>query len=157
MNKPEADKMPTKPAGHSVPTAPAAKDERAKAAIPKAPPWYRTLRADPPLQIRLAIAGGFLAVLLFLWWFVTRGSPTDAIISPSKVPSPGAVFSSFSKLQDRGLGDAIVATLARVLQGVGLAAIVGIILGVAAGSLRSVAAALAPRSSVGGRMSGQPA
>jgi len=112
--------------------------------IPKPPPWYRTLRADPPVQLRLAIAGGFLAFLLFLWWFVTRGSPTEAIISPSKVPSPGAVFGSFGKLTDRGLSEAIVATLTRVLEGVGLAALVGIVLGVAAGSLRAVSAALGP-------------
>ena len=146
MNKPDGDKAaaptsqtPGKPHASAPPH-----DKVATPTIPKAPAWYRTLRADPPLQIRLAIAGGFLAVLLFLWWFVTRGSATDAIISPSKVPSPGAVFSSFSKLQDRGLGDAIAATLARVLQGVGLAAVVGIVLGVAAGALRSVAAALGP-------------
>jgi ABC-type nitrate/sulfonate/bicarbonate transport system permease component len=115
-----------------------------KPLIPKATPWYRTLRAEPPLQIRLAIAGGFLAFLLFLWWFITRGEPTEAIISPSKLPSPGAVLGSFSSLSERHLGDSIVSTLTRVFEGVALAALVGISLGVVAGSLRAVSAALGP-------------
>ena len=111
--------------------------------VPAPPLWWRTLRADAPVPIRIAIGVAFIAVILFLWWFVTRGGPTEAIISPSKLPSPGAVAGSVPTLKD-SLFDGIIATLERVLLGVVLAAIVGVVLGVLAGANRAVSAALAP-------------
>jgi len=111
--------------------------------VPAPPPWWRTLRADPPAWLRVAIGLGFIAVILFLWWFVTRGEPTEAIISPSKLPSPGSVFRSVPTLKDH-VFDGIVATLERVLFGVVLAAVVGVMLGVIAGANRAVSSALAP-------------
>ncbi|HET7504320.1 MAG TPA: ABC transporter permease subunit, partial [Kofleriaceae bacterium] len=111
--------------------------------VPSPPPWWRTLRADPPFQIRIAIGAGLIAAVLFVWWFVTRGDATSAIVSPSKLPSPGAVFGSLPTLKDNLL-DGIAATLVRVLLGVVLAAVVGVVLGVFAGTNRAVGAAVAP-------------
>ncbi len=130
---------------------------------PKAPPWYRTLRADPPVHIRLALGIGMIAMVLLLWWFLTRGHDVqmqfngrtkllefkivpsvDRIISAVKLPSPGEVFSSIGSLLDRQLLDNATATLWRVLKGVGTAAIIGISLGVLASAHRGVNAALAP-------------
>jgi ABC-type nitrate/sulfonate/bicarbonate transport system permease component len=111
--------------------------------VPAPPPWWRTLRANPPLGSRVAIGLGFIAVIVFLWWFVTRGAPTEAIISPSKLPSPGAVLRSVPKLEDH-VFEGIVATLERVLLGVVLAAMAGVVLGVIAGANRAVSSALAP-------------
>lgn len=115
----------------------------AQTGVPDPPPWWRTLRADPPVPIRIAIGVGLIAVIFFVWWLVTRGSPTEAFISPSKLPSPGGVTSSVPTLKDV-LFDGIIATLERVLLGVLLAAVVGIVLGVIAGANRAVSAAIAP-------------
>jgi ABC-type nitrate/sulfonate/bicarbonate transport system permease component len=111
--------------------------------VPAPPPWWRTLRADPPFQIRIAIGAGLIALVFLVWWFVTRGDAISAIVSPSKLPSPGAVIRSFGSLGDN-LSDGIIATLGRVLAGVLLAALVGVVLGVLAGTNRAVGSAVAP-------------
>jgi ABC-type nitrate/sulfonate/bicarbonate transport system permease component len=111
--------------------------------VPEPPPWWRTLRADPPVPIRIAIGAGLIAVILLVWWFITRGDAISAIVSPSKLPSPGAVLRSFGSLGDN-LSDGIIATLGRVLAGVLLAAVIGVVLGVLAGANRAVGSAVAP-------------
>jgi len=130
---------------------------------PKAPPWHRTLRADPPAHIRLALGVGMIAMVFLLWWFLTRGddvqmqfngrtkilelkvvASVDRIVSAAKLPSPGEVFGSFGALLDRQLFDNATATLWRVGKGVGMAAFVGILLGVLSAAHRGVNSALAP-------------
>jgi ABC-type nitrate/sulfonate/bicarbonate transport system permease component len=112
--------------------------------IPPPPPWYRTLRADPPVYIRFALGASFIGLIFLLWWFLTRGGPTDAFISPNKLTSPGDTFGSLTKLTERDLVDSILDSLQRVFLGVGLAALVGIVLGVTAGAHRGVSATIAP-------------
>jgi ABC-type nitrate/sulfonate/bicarbonate transport system permease component len=107
------------------------------------PPWWQTLRADPPVGARVALGVGLVAVVLLVWWFVTRGDAISAIVSPSKLPSPGAVFRSFGRLGGN-LSDGIVSTLERVLGGVLLAAVIGVVLGVFAATNRAVGSAVAP-------------
>jgi ABC-type nitrate/sulfonate/bicarbonate transport system permease component len=144
-----------------------AREEREAAAElkrpPQAPPWYRTLRADPPAPIRLALALGLIAVVLAVWWFVTRGydvqmafngrtkvldfkiiPSVDRIVAIGKIPSPGEVFFSIDTLIDRELSKHAFATLQRVAFGVGMAAFFGVLVGVLAASYRGVNAALAP-------------
>lgn len=121
-------------------TAPAAPQQ----APQKAPPWWRSLRADPPFVLRIGIGAGFVGLILFFWWLATRGGPTEAWISPSKLPSPGAVFGSLDALIERELGASITATMKRVLIGVAYAAVVGVGLGVLAASYRALAAAVFP-------------
>ncbi|MEZ4367512.1 MAG: ABC transporter permease [Kofleriaceae bacterium] len=116
----------------------------AEAPPPRPPAWWKTLRADAPTLYRLAIGGGFVGLILAVWWLITRGSPTEAFISPSKLPSPGAVFGSLGGLLDRDLEGALFATMWRVVKGVALAAIIGIALGVSAGSYKAIAAAVNP-------------
>jgi taurine transport system permease protein len=111
--------------------------------VPSPPPWWRTLRADPPVPIRVAIGAGLIAAILLVWWLVTRGDAVTAIVSPSKLPSPGAVLRSFGSLGGN-LADGVVATLGRVLLGVLLAAVIGVVLGVLAGTNRAVGSAVAP-------------
>jgi ABC-type nitrate/sulfonate/bicarbonate transport system permease component len=130
---------------------------------PKAPPWYQTLRADPPAYTRLALGVGLIAIVFGLWWFMTRGydvqmqfngrtkvldfkiiASVDRIISAAKMPSPGEVFGSFGALLDRELLENAIATLWRVVKGVGMAAFVGIVLGVLSAAHRGVNSALAP-------------
>jgi ABC-type nitrate/sulfonate/bicarbonate transport system permease component len=130
---------------------------------PRAPPWYRTLRADPPAPVRMALAIGLIVVLFGVWWFVTRGydvqmafngrtkvldfkiiPSVDRIVPVVKMPSPGEVFFSFDALVDRELSKHALATLQRVVLGVLMAAFVGVVLGVLAAAHRGVNAALAP-------------
>jgi ABC-type nitrate/sulfonate/bicarbonate transport system permease component len=139
------DRAAGKPAPAASP-GPAARPAAAAPAaltVPKPPPWWRTLRADPPFQIRVAIGMALIAAIVLIWWLVTRGDAISAIVSPSKLPSPGAVLGSFSSLKGN-LSEGIVATLERVFLGVLLAAIIGVVLGVLAGTNRAVGAAVAP-------------
>jgi NitT/TauT family transport system permease protein len=115
-----------------------------KAAQQKPPPWWRTLRADPPAHLRIAFGAATVGLIVFVWWFLTRGEATEAIISPGRLPSPGGVFGSTGKLVENDLEMHIWATMKRILTGVAAAAFVGIGLGVIASSYRAVAAAVGP-------------
>jgi ABC-type nitrate/sulfonate/bicarbonate transport system permease component len=111
---------------------------------PRPPPWWRTLRSDPPAPLRLALGGAMVAFILFMWWLLTRGDPTEAIISPGRLPSPSGVIGSTGKLVENDLETHIWATMKRILTGVTAAAFVGIGLGALASSYRAIAAALTP-------------
>jgi NitT/TauT family transport system permease protein len=143
---PPRAQTPDRDRGHPGPR-PEAKGRPASApaapGVPAPPPWWHTLRADPPFPIRVAIGAGLIALVVLVWWFVTRGDAISAIVSPSKLPSPGAVIRSFGSLGDN-LSDGIIATAGRVLAGVLLAAVVGVVLGVLAGTNRAVGSAVAP-------------
>jgi len=95
---------------------------------------------------RRLIGVGALGFVVLVWWLATRGlGAEDRLISPVILPSPREVIRSFpSLLYERGLLQSIAATLKRVLVGFGLAALVGVPLGIAAGSWRVVEAAGAP-------------
>ncbi len=95
---------------------------------------------------RRLIGVGALGFVVLVWWLATRGlGAEDRLISPVILPSPAEVIRSFpSLLYERGLVQSIAATLKRVLVGFGLAALVGVPLGIAAGSWRVVEAAGAP-------------
>jgi ABC-type nitrate/sulfonate/bicarbonate transport system permease component len=95
---------------------------------------------------RRLIGVGALGFVVLVWWLATRGlAAEDRLISPVILPSPREVIRSFpSLLYERGLLQSIAATLKRVLVGFGLAALVGVPLGIAAGSWRVVEAAGAP-------------
>lgn len=111
--------------------------------LPRPPAWWKTLRADPPVQLRMIIGGALIAFIVLVWWLVTRGAAVDAIVSPSKLPSPGAVLHSLGSLGGN-LGEGIASTLERVFLGVLLAAVIGVGLGVIAGTNRAVGSAVAP-------------
>ena len=105
-----------------------------------------TLRVAPPRPVRQAIGVAAVGVLVVLWWLATRGATAESrLISPVILPSPAEVLRSFPSLwNERALVESIAATLRRVLVGFGLAALVGVPLGIAAGSWRAVEAAAAP-------------
>jgi NitT/TauT family transport system permease protein len=104
------------------------------------------LRLPPSPVTGKALALGTVVVVLLLWWLATSGAtPETRWISPVILPSPPEVVRSFPSLwTDRALVASIIATLRRVLIGFGLAAIVGVPLGIAAGSWRVLDAAAAP-------------
>lgn len=104
------------------------------------------LRIPPsPLTGRL-VGVGVIAFVVLLWWLATTGlGSEDRLVSPVILPSPAEVVRSFpSLLRDRALVESIAATLKRVLVGFGLAALVGVPLGILAGSWRVIEAGGAP-------------
>ena len=95
---------------------------------------------------RRLVGAGAMALVLLVWWLATRGAgPEDRLVSPVILPSPAEVIRSFpSLLNERALLQSIAATLKRVLIGFGLAAVVGVPLGIAAGAWRVIEAAGVP-------------
>jgi NitT/TauT family transport system permease protein len=113
---------------------------------PESTPSFLALRLAPPPMTRRLVGAGAVAVVVLLWWLATMGSGAETrLISPVILPSPGEVIRSFpSLLNDRGLLQSIAATLKRVLIGFGLAAAIGVPLGILAGSWRVLEAAGSP-------------
>ena len=109
-------------------------------------PTLFVLRLAPPRMTRRFVGAGTMGVLLLLWYVATMGGGAEnRWVSPIILPSPAEVARSFpSLLNERGLLQSIAATLRRVLLGFGLAVLVGVPLGIVAGSWRVVEAAGAP-------------
>src|SRR3954463_10347214 len=104
------------------------------------------LRIPPPRMTRRLIGGGAMAVIVLVWWLATSGIGSEGRWgSPVIPPSPLEVLRRLpGLLTERGLLQSIAAPLKRVLVGFGLAALVGVPLGIAAGSWRVVESAGAP-------------
>src|SRR5438552_17603730 len=119
-------------------------------------PSLLALRFLPSPLTRRLVGAGAMGVVLLVWWLATMGTgPEDRLISPVILPSPAEVIRSFpSLLYERALVESIAATLKRVLIGFGLAALVGVPLGVVAGSWRVVEAAGAPLALFGRNVPG---
>src|SRR5215213_8385125 len=106
------------------------------------------LRDEPPPMVRRVLGAVGIAIVVFVWWILTRGASAESrAISPVLLPSPGEVVSSIPVLfSERGLVESIVATLKRVLSGFGLAILIGVPLGILAGSYRLFDAVTGPLS-----------
>ena len=104
------------------------------------------LRIPPSRITRRLVGAGAVAFIVLLWWLATTGlGAEDRFISPVILPSPAEVATSFPALfRERALLESVAATLRRVLIGFGMAALVGIPLGIMAGSWRVLEAAAAP-------------
>ena len=113
-------------------------------AASRSPLW--SLRIPPPRMTRRLVGVAAMGAIVLAWWFVTTGlGSEDRLISPVILPSPGEVFRSFPVLlNERALLQSIAATLRRVLLGFGLAAMIGVPLGIVAGSWRVIESAGAP-------------
>jgi NitT/TauT family transport system permease protein len=113
---------------------------------PESNPSILALRLAPPPMMRRLVGAGAVAVIVLLWWLATMGAGAEnRLVSPVILPSPAEVIRSFpSLLHDRALIQSIAATLKRVLMGFGLAVVIGVPLGIVAGSWRVVEAAGSP-------------
>jgi ABC-type nitrate/sulfonate/bicarbonate transport system permease component len=109
-------------------------------------PGLFALRIAPGPVTGRALGLATVALLGLAWWLATRGETPEArFVSPVILPSPGEVVRSFPTLvNERRLLESIVATMRRVLAGFGLAAAVGVPLGIIAGAWRVFDAASAP-------------
>jgi NitT/TauT family transport system permease protein len=87
-----------------------------------------------------------VAAVLALWWYVTRGPVEERLIGPSKgLSSPAETFATFRALWfDRALTRNLLVTLRRLSLGFGLAALVGVPLGVLCGCFPRVNALFLP-------------
>jgi ABC-type nitrate/sulfonate/bicarbonate transport system permease component len=114
--------------------------------MPTEPRSLFALRLSPPPMTRRLVGLATMAVIVLVWWLATSGlGSEDRWISPVILPSPAEVIRSFpSLLNERALLQSIAATLRRVLVGFGLAALVGVPLGILAGAWRVVESAGAP-------------
>src|SRR5438094_8311423 len=113
---------------------------------PAAKPTLFALRIAPPRSARRLVGAGAVAVVVLLWWIATLGAGAEnRFVSPVILPSPAEVIRSFpSLLRERALLQSIAATLRRVLVGFGLAAMIGVPLGIIAGAWRVIESAGAP-------------
>jgi len=95
-----------------------------------------------------SIVLGAMCVLMVsgLWWFVTLGEEAESrIVGPQALPSPSETFETFGELWfERKLTRNTLTTLKRVATGFGLAALVGIPIGVLAGCFPPVKAFMTP-------------
>ncbi|MBC8164742.1 MAG: ABC transporter permease subunit, partial [Bryobacteraceae bacterium] len=109
-------------------------------------PGLFALRVAPGPVTGKLLGLATVALLAMVWWVATRGAtPETRLVSPVILPSPAEVIRSFPVLiNERQLFESIVATMKRVLAGFGLAAAVGVPLGILAGSWRVLDAASAP-------------
>jgi NitT/TauT family transport system permease protein len=109
-------------------------------------PSLLALRLPPSRLMRRLAGAAAMTVVVLLWWIATTGADAESrLVSPVILPSPDEVLRSFpSLLNERALLASIAATLKRVLIGFGLAVIVGVPLGILAGSWRIFEAAAAP-------------
>jgi ABC-type nitrate/sulfonate/bicarbonate transport system permease component len=100
----------------------------------------------PAPRTRWLAGIGALALIFVLWFLATYGSiPERRWVSPVILPSPVEVVRSFGPLwTERDLLASIIATLRRVLAGFGLAIVLGVPLGIVAGSWRVLEAAVMP-------------
>jgi ABC-type nitrate/sulfonate/bicarbonate transport system permease component len=109
------------------------------------------LRRELPAwqAVVMGLAGIFAC--LALWWYVTQGDPEERIISPSKgLSSPSETFASFPSLWfERALTRNLLTTLRRLALGFGLAALVGVPLGVLCGCFPRVQAFFLPMTLFG--------
>jgi NitT/TauT family transport system permease protein len=109
-------------------------------------PSLWTLRLPVPRITGKLVGAGAIVAVILVWAGLTFGAtPESRIISPVVLPSPLEVLRSLKSLvTERSLFESIAATLWRVLLGFGLAVLVGVPLGILAGSWRIFDAAAAP-------------
>lgn len=117
-----------------------------------APPRrFTALRSEIPTW-QTAVLGALCLVVCFaVWWGLTRGETVESrVLSPSILPSPQETFGSFRSLWfDRALTRNTWASLRRVVLGFGLAAAVGVPVGVLCGCFHRISAFFAPLTIVG--------
>jgi NitT/TauT family transport system permease protein len=108
------------------------------------------VRAGLPTRHALLLTLSFVAVVLAVWWFITRGEPAERVVQPLILPSPMEVVKAFAPLHlEQGLVRSIAASWLRVTAGFLLAAIIAVPLGVYMATFPGVAAFFRPLALAG--------
>jgi len=115
---------------------------------PRALGRFFKLREQPPVWQRAVAGAACLALILLLWFLVTHGARVeDRRVSSVILPSPAEVASSSHSLWfDRALSRNAIWSLWRVVAGFGIAALVGVPLGILCGTWPRLNAFFAPIS-----------
>lgn len=93
------------------------------------------LREPPPAMLGRLLGFAFILLFFGVWFLATYGEAEERLISPAVLPGPWEVFSSLPSLvSEWGLLPSIAASLLRVVEGFGLAVLIGVPLGFVAAS-----------------------
>src|SRR5580765_4212758 len=110
------------------------------------------LRVNAALGYTRAVGLTACSVVLFVavWWFLTRGSPSERVVQPLIMPSPMEVLKAFKPLHfEQGLVRSALYSWLRVTAGFTLATLVAVPLGVYMATFPPVAAFFRPLSLAG--------
>ncbi len=112
------------------------------------------IRDEPTIWGKLLMSGLCMGLLFGLWWLASREwwgpNGNERLLSKMAMGSPEEVFGSFGQLWfDRALMRNLGASLWRVLQGFGLAILIGVPLGILGGAFRRIDAFFMPISIFG--------
>ncbi len=103
------------------------------------------LRGDAPAATAWFWGTTCIAAVLATWFLATAGEPESRFISPATMPSPGETWRAVPAVfGERRLVANTLVTLTRVVFGFGLAALVGVPLGVVAACFPAARAFVAP-------------
>ena len=106
-----------------------------------------SLRKSLPRSRILLLQLASVAAVLLLWTALTQGPAEERVLSPLTLPSPGELVRQLDSLWfDAALSRSILWSMGRILAGFGLAALVGIPLGVLAACFRSVESFVTPQT-----------
>jgi NitT/TauT family transport system permease protein len=135
-------------AGEPTPTPPRRRRRRGRplaTAIARHFDQFVAFRKESPLWQYLLLGLAFVTLVLGAWWFVTRGESEERIISRLALTSPAETFAAFPELWSKNdlLGNTLT-TLRRLVLGFGLAALIGVPLGVLCSCFPRLYAFLAP-------------
>lgn len=125
--------------------------------LPSAPRPFFRIRERLGALASWALGLGFVAVLVLLWWFITRdriaGQVESRIVGINILPAPAEMFSAETLRTlwfDRELSRSAVVSLGRVAGGFLIACAIVLPLGAAMGSFTKVAAFFRPLEIAGG-------
>jgi len=149
-----ADPAPPEKPSDSSAHAPASR-QTAPASLPSAShseSWltrngrhFFSLRRETPLWQSVVFGLLCIGLAFGTWWFITRGTGEERILSPASLSSPAETFSTFHSLWfDRELTRNVLASLQRVVLGFALAVAVGVPIGVLCGCFSWAHAFFAP-------------
>jgi NitT/TauT family transport system permease protein len=114
------------------------------------PKWLAEIRGQAPPIVSILLGLIPIVLLVFFWWFATRGIPEERMIGPTILPSPTEVFQSVGDLvrssdqDNRNLFDHIGISLRRVALGFLLSLAIALPVGILMGSFGTARATMAP-------------
>ena len=108
------------------------------------------VNADLPYAKAVGLTTAFIALVVGVWWLVTRGTPEERMVQPLIMPSPMEVLRAFGPLHfEQGLVRSALYSWLRVTAGFSLATLVAVPLGVYMATFPPVAAFFRPLSLAG--------
>jgi NitT/TauT family transport system permease protein len=108
------------------------------------------VNADLPYAKAVGLTTVFIALVVGVWWLVTRGTPEERMVQPLIMPSPMEVLRAFRPLHfEQGLVRSALYSWLRVTAGFSLATLVAVPLGVYMATFPPVAAFFRPLSLAG--------